>query len=291
MKERIEFLPLDKINVLNPRKREPRKFAEIVESIRLVGLKKPIKVSHNGSGGATYDLVYGQGRLEACRALGHDHIPAIVVDISKEDRLLMSLVENLARRFPRASDVMREIQRLVAAGDSQKEISRKLGIGVSTISGYLMLSKTGEERLLEAVLKNQVPVNIAMEIARTGDLDSQRALLSAYEKQEINQISLRTIRKVIEQRRLLGKSLSSSGKRDSKTTAETMILALRRDADRKKAIVRKARLCDNRLLYITAALRKLTGDEDFRNLLRAEKLTTLPDFLAERLTSKLPEAA
>ncbi len=133
MKEKIEFVPLDKIRVLNPRSRERKKFAQIVENIRLVGLKKPIKVSRTGSKDGVYDLVYGQGRMEAFRALGHDRIPAIVVDIPSEDRLLMSLVENMARRYPRRSDVVREIQRLLAAGDSQKQIARKLGLSESSV--------------------------------------------------------------------------------------------------------------------------------------------------------------
>lgn len=290
MKEKIEFIPLDKIRVLNPRSRERKKFAQIVENIRLVGLKKPIKVSRTGSKDGIYDLVYGQGRMEAFRALGHDRIPAIVVDIPSEDRLLMSLVENMARRYPRRSDVIHEIQRLLTAGDSQKQIARKLGMSESTVSGYVTLSKAGEERLLDATLKNQIPIGVAMEIARTGDVESQRALLAAYEKKEVNEISIRVIKRLIEQRRLMGKTLTS-GKRKTQTTAETMILAFRRDAERKKAIVRKARSCDNRLLFIVGALRKLMADENFRNLLRAENLNTLPDFLAEKIDPKLPEAA
>lgn len=290
MKEKIEFVPLDKIRVLNPRSRERKKFAQVIESIRLVGLKKPIKVSRNGSKDGTYDLVYGQGRMEAFRALGHDRIPAIVVDIPSEDRLLISLVENMARRFPQRGDVIREIQRLLAAGDSQKQIARKLGLSESTVSGYVTLSKAGEERLLDATLRNQIPIGVAMEIARTGDVESQRALLAAYEKKQVNEISIRVIKRLIEQRRIMGKTLAG-GKRKSQTTAEAMISTFRRDAERKKALVRKARACDNRLLFIVGALRKLMADDDFRNLLRAENLTTLPDFLAEKIDPKLPEAA
>ena len=41
----IEIIPIERITVLNPRLRDRKKFREIVDSIRKVGLKQPIKVS------------------------------------------------------------------------------------------------------------------------------------------------------------------------------------------------------------------------------------------------------
>ena len=107
----IMRIPVDRIRVLNPRERDGKRFQEIVDSIRNVGLKQPIKVTRlNGSGGETeYGLVYGQGRLEAFIALGQKEIPAIVADLSEEDSLLMSLIENVARRHRRPSELLREI--------------------------------------------------------------------------------------------------------------------------------------------------------------------------------------
>jgi ParB family chromosome partitioning protein len=42
-------------------------------------------------------------------------------------------------------------------------------------------------------------------------------------------------------------------------------------------------LTENRLLFIVTALKKLFQDENFVTLMRAEKLETLPAYLAERL--------
>jgi len=47
-------------------------------------------------------------------------------------------------------------------------------------------------------------------------------------------------------------------------------------------MVRKAKLCEAKLLSVSAAIKVLVGDEDYINLLRAEKLETMPKFLAER---------
>ena len=110
----IHMIPVDAITVLNPRSRNKRVFSELVTSIAHLGLKKPITVSrHRGEPG--YDLVCGQGRLEAFITLGETEIPAIVIEASEEDCYVMSLVENLARRNPRSLELMREIGALKTA--------------------------------------------------------------------------------------------------------------------------------------------------------------------------------
>ena len=62
----VEMIPIDLIDVVNPRTRNKKVFREITESIAQVGLKKPITVSRRQhADGDRYDLVCGQGRLEA----------------------------------------------------------------------------------------------------------------------------------------------------------------------------------------------------------------------------------
>jgi ParB family transcriptional regulator, chromosome partitioning protein len=64
----IQMVPVDGITVLNPRARNRRVFHELITSIAHLGLKKPITVSRRGTEPG-YDLVCGQGRLEAFIAL------------------------------------------------------------------------------------------------------------------------------------------------------------------------------------------------------------------------------
>ena len=101
--KRIIQIPIEKIRVLNPRVRNRRNFEEIVENISRVGLKRPITVSRrSGTDPVEYDLVCGQGRLEAFVQLGQSTIPAIVLNADEHDCLVMSLVENCARRQHKA---------------------------------------------------------------------------------------------------------------------------------------------------------------------------------------------
>ena len=295
MKEEIVSIPIDQIRILNPRHRDRRKFELVIESIKTLGLKKPIKVSvrpDRKEGEPPYDLVCGQGRIEAFKTLGHTEIPAIVADLSKEDRLLMSLVENIARRFASPLDLLSEIERLSALGYSNKAVSKKLGISDSTIGGLLALKKAGEERLLEAALRGTIPLGVAMDIAKTDSVESQRELLKAYENKQLNQNGIRAVKRLLEQRRVLGKRrtiLSAVAK--SQKSAEGFVSAFRRESQRQKALVQKAKLCDAKLLILVTAFSKLLRDENFLNLLRAEKISAVPKFLADKLQGTFKEAA
>ena len=74
--ETIELIPIDRITVINPRVRNRKSFKDIVENIGAVGLKKPITVARRDApDGPRYDLVCGQGRLEAYQSLGERRDP------------------------------------------------------------------------------------------------------------------------------------------------------------------------------------------------------------------------
>ncbi len=77
----VQMIPLEKIEVVNPRDRGAKKFDQIMNNIAHLGLKKPITVTpkHADSPDGHFYLVCGQGRLEAYQALGQTEIPAIVV--------------------------------------------------------------------------------------------------------------------------------------------------------------------------------------------------------------------
>jgi len=148
----IEIIPVERIVVINPRVRNKRIFNEIIANIAEIGLKKPITVTRrDGPDGARYDLVCGQGRLEAYQALGQREIPALVVDATSEDCLVMSLVENFARRQHRAIDLLHDIEGMKERGYNDVAIARKTGLTIEYVRGVLRLLNKGEHRLLRAV--------------------------------------------------------------------------------------------------------------------------------------------
>src|SRR5712672_2663375 len=207
----IKMVPVDAITVLNPRTRNRRVFHELVTSIAHLGLKKPITVSRRGTE-PEYDLVCGQGRLEAFIALGQSEIPAIIIEASQEDCYVMSLVENLARRHPGSVELMREIGSLKERGYNNAEIAAKIDFTADYIAAVSYLLEHGEERLLTAVERGVMPANIAIEIARAPDGDIQQALAEAYEAKLLPGNQILAIRRIILERNQRRKSLPRIGR-------------------------------------------------------------------------------
>jgi ParB family transcriptional regulator, chromosome partitioning protein len=282
----IVMVPVHAINVLNPRARNRKVFNELVTSIAHLGLKKPITVSRR-TGTAAFDLVCGQGRLEAFIALGQKEIPAIVVEVEEEDCFVMSLVENLARRNHSSIELVSEIGALKERGYTVSEIATKTDFSPEYIYAICYLLETGEERLINGVERGIIPIHVAMEIAKAKDGDVQEALAEAYENKAIPGNQLLAIRRIIEIRNTSGKGMrgrGSSGHRDrSRATADMLVRAYRKETDRQKALVKKATLAQGRLLFIVNALRRLLSDDHFVTLLRAEAIQSMPLPLAERL--------
>lgn len=278
----VQMIPIAEIRVINPRHRNKAKFNEIVENISTIGLKRPITVSRRiGENG--YDLVCGQGRLEAYAALGQTQVPALVVEATKEDRLLMSLVENVARRTPTPLEFVRSISILKERGYSLTEIAAKTAVSGAYVHGVLRLLQHGEHRLLEAVERGEIPVAVAVEIASSDDASVQRSLTQAYESGQLRGRSLKVARQIVEQRRSKGKRKSKPRPGKKSMSAEELVRTYRKEAERQRVLVKKARFCERRLRFLTSAFAELLADENFVNLLRAEKLETLPKPLEERI--------
>jgi ParB family chromosome partitioning protein len=276
-------IPLDKITVPNPRMRGKKKFKQIVANIAQVGLKRPITVaaSKNDDGETCYMLGCGQGRMEAFESLGQAEIPAFLIEATREDVLLISLVENLARRQHATIEHARDIAAMRDRGDSPADIAGKTGLTVSYVNGLLKLVAKGEERLLRAVEQGQIPLTVA----GSNDAAVQRALAEAYEKKELRGKALLTVRRLVEERRSRGKSLHRGvrSRANGEVSSEQLLKAYREETSRQKAVVQKAKLCENRLVFAVSALKQLFQDGNFATLLRAEALDTLPQYLAAQI--------
>lgn len=279
----VKMIPIEMIKVLNPRTRNQRKFEQIVSNISQIGLKRPITVSRRGN--KFFDLVCGQGRLEAFKALGQAEIPAVVLDVSEEECFLMSLIENLARRHPMTVEHMREIKNLRERGYKYNEIANKIDMNPEYIRGVLRLLEKGEERLLAAVEKEQIPISIAVEISAVDDEEAQRALHQAYESKKLRGQSLTIARRIIDTRRKKGKAIHGTLSKDlkGKLSVNAVVRNYRKEVERQKLLIKKAKRCETRLMFIVSALKEIHKDDNYINLLRAEKLDLMPKYLSEKI--------
>ncbi|MCW5749629.1 MAG: ParB/RepB/Spo0J family partition protein [Alphaproteobacteria bacterium] len=289
MEPQVRSIPVDAIQVLNPRGRNQRVFQDLVESIRVQGLKKPITVRARpeASERSAYDLICGQGRLEAYRALGAAEIPAVVVQAELADCYVMSLIENVARRRIAPVEQLREIQRLKDQGQAIAEIARRLGLSLPYTVAMDQLLQHGEERLVDAVERGLIPVTAAIELARSRDADIQETVLLAHQEQKLSTRQVIALRRLLQERQALGKAYNRPGKPLSKVTtrplAETLLKAYRKETDRQKAMIRRAEYAHARMTFLVGAMAELLRDADFVALLRQHGLDALPAPLLARM--------
>ena len=289
--QKIEMIPISQINVLNPRARNKRQHREIVNNIEAIGLKRPITVSrYTGTGAVRYNLVCGEGRLEAFQMLGEAEIPAIVIEAPEADCLVMSLVENIARRQHRPIDIMREIGSLHKRGYSDVEIGQKIGVSANWVSMIVTLLERGEERLVVAVETGLIPISFAVEIARADHAEVQDVLADAYSTGKIKGKKLAAIRRLLDQRlkrsRMIGNNNLSHKSPPRKVTTADLMRVYQQEAEKQRLLIKKSDFAQMKLLFIVEALKELLADEGFTTLLRAEGLDTMPRALEARISGE-----
>lgn len=154
---------------------------KLAASIEEIGLRHPITVRKKGD---QYQLIAGRHRLEACRKLGREHVPAIIVSMSNGEARKWEIAENLHRadltKLERDGMVAEWIRLTEVSSQSAKkpEGGRPEG-GVNAAARELGVEKDDAYRAVKvASLSDE-----AKEAARETGLDDNRsALLEAASK-------------------------------------------------------------------------------------------------------------
>jgi len=279
-------IPISEINVLNPRVRNQAIAEEIRQNICGTGLKRPITVrlSENIKNGKKYDLVCGQGRMEAFVEAGEEKIPALVITTDKETAHIMSLTENIARRNNSSLELLHSIRYLKTKGYGEHEIAAKTGLSRDYIHGIINLLENGEERLINSVEKGRMSLTLALKIAKEDDAEIQRVLTEAYESGELNGSQLTAAQKLVDRRKHCGKGLKPPSKQKVKLSSKEDLIALyENDLKRKRNILSKSNRVKRILYFTKAALNQLIKDIHFSNQLKAEGLNDIPQNVDEFL--------
>jgi ParB family transcriptional regulator, chromosome partitioning protein len=282
----IERIPIAQIRIANPRQRNQAKWLMIVASIKEVGLKKPITVlrlPEPDEDGHCFDLVCGQGRIEAFQFLGETTIPAVITDVRREDQFLMSLIENIARRPPSSRAILYEVRNLRERGYTNTDIAKKLGMDRKYIAGIAHLVEHDEVSLVEAVEAGRLPVSIAVEIASGNDQEVSRAMTEAYESGALRGSKLGAVRRLMAERIAKRQKEGKAEQAQRKVTGATLVKVYKQRVREQKELIAKADRVKERLALVTSAVRQLLADENFATLLRAESIPDMPAQLMARL--------
>lgn len=269
----IRTIPVQNIRIVNSRKRDKRKYGEIVESIQTLGLKTPIVVTPRRSqeDNMEYDLICGEGRLNAFKNAGEQEIPARVVSTSREDALLMGLVENIARRQANKISLIKEVNRLSKEGYNGREIARKVGKTEFYISQLNALMKKGRPEIVNAVLTEKMNFSTAFRIVScSDDQEIQKEINDAYESGEIKAKDLKLIQNFLSTQKQNARK---------KTKAGSVISEFNKRVKYSKNIIRKVDSCEMTLAFLKGAFTVMFQDEGFIALLECQGIVDIPSQL------------
>jgi ParB family chromosome partitioning protein len=133
-------------NAVQPRTNfDAEDLAELVHSIREVGVLQPIVVRPHPKKRGKYELIMGERRLRATKEVGLSTIPAVVKDTANEDMLRDALLENLHRADLNPLEEASAYQQLLADfGITQDELATKIGRSRPQITNTIRLLKLPE---------------------------------------------------------------------------------------------------------------------------------------------------
>jgi ParB family chromosome partitioning protein len=123
---------------------EPEAFAELVHSIREIGVLQPIVVRSLGEkdGKPTYELIMGERRLRASKEAGLSKIPAVIRETADENMLRDALLENLHRSNLNPLEEASAYQQLLEDfGITQDQLATKIGRSRPVITNSIRLLK------------------------------------------------------------------------------------------------------------------------------------------------------
>ncbi len=114
---------------------------ELKNSIRENGLIQPITVRQID--GSNFELVSGERRLRAIKELGIKEIPAYVLQIDSDEKMLeLALTENLQREDLNPIEIALGYQRLIDECKlTQEKVAEKVGKDRATVANFLRLLK------------------------------------------------------------------------------------------------------------------------------------------------------
>ncbi|MGI5959729.1 MAG: ParB/RepB/Spo0J family partition protein [Massiliimalia sp.] len=184
---KVVLLPINEI-LTNPS--QPRtNFAEeqldvLATSIRENGLLQPLTVRRNGEG--KYELISGERRLRACKKLGEQQVPCIIVEKTERESAVLALIENIHREDLDVFEQAEALKKLIAQwGVTQEEAAVKLGMAQSTVANKLRLLKlTPEEQTM--ILENGLTERHARALLKLTDEQQRKEAMAWIIKKNFN---------------------------------------------------------------------------------------------------------
>lgn len=205
---KIWQIPLSKIEAYpnQPRKHfDDDELTELSESIKKHGVLQPIIVTEKTDGG--YELVAGERRLRATKLSGLATIPAIIKSFAPQEKLEVSLVENIQRSNLNPIEEAFAYKRLMDEfGLTQQAVAEKVGKSRPAVANSIRLLDLPEP-VKAALVEQKINTGQARALLSLNSADEQLKVLSSMLGERI---TVRDLEREVAKRRSPDKSRRDS---------------------------------------------------------------------------------
>lgn len=149
---------------------------ELAESIKLYGILEPLLVSEIHAG--VYELIAGERRLEAAKIAGLKKVPAIIREVTSQEKLELALVENIQRENLNPIEEAKAYKMLADDfGFTQERIAERSAKSRSRVANFLRLLALPLE-IQNAIAENKISEGHGRAILAFENPEKQRAMLA-----------------------------------------------------------------------------------------------------------------
>lgn len=214
-------------NKFQPRKEFGREaLEELKSSIHENGLVQPITVRRVEEG--MFELVSGERRFRAVTELGFSEIPAYVLQVDSDTKMLeLALTENLQREDLNAIEVAAGYQRLIDECNlTQEQVAERVGKDRATVANFLRLLKL-PARIQKGLIDGDISAGHARALLSIEDEEERARLFTRIMK---HNLSVRQVEKEV--RQILGRdekkprTNGTAGKENGAPTNDPVLLDL-----------------------------------------------------------------
>ena len=164
---------------------------ELAASILVNGILQPIVV-RPASG--RYQLVAGERRWRASKKIGREYIPAVIKQVSNEQAMEFTIVENLQREGLNAMEEARAFDRLSREFNlTQEQMSQRTGRERASIANLVRLLKLPDS-VQQALESGELTAGHAKSLLM---LESDEAILAAAQKVHAAALSVRQTEELV----------------------------------------------------------------------------------------------
>jgi len=191
----VRMISVDRIDP-NPRqaRSELGDIDELMNSIKAKGVLEPIIVRPRGD---KYEIIAGERRFVASKNVGQKEIPCIEMNVTDNEAMEISLIENLQRKD---LDVFEEADGLKALMDtygySHGQISDKIGKARSTITEIINISRISlpvrKLCVAAAIDKNR---SLLIELSKLKDDDEMKGMIEKIRERGLKREDTRDLTK------------------------------------------------------------------------------------------------